>query len=156
MFRQLCLVTAALAAIAASAAAQRGGSRNSDAQAPVYTEENVNRLDRVADYLNLSHEQRKNFKDIMDAGQKEAAPLREQMTESRAELADAIAGGKSAAEIEKANHAYAVLDARMAAIELKAFAQIFKMLDAAQQEKVRPVFVMMNGVFRNKNWMEIQ
>jgi len=156
MFRRLCLVTGVLAAIAGIAAAQRGGSRNSNEDAPVYGEEHTNRLDRVAEYLQLSREQKKNFKDIMDAGQREAAPLREQMAESRAGLAAAIAGGKGSPEIAQASHAYAALEARMAGIELKAFAQIFKMLDAGQQEKVRPVFTMMNGVFRNKNWMDMQ
>ena len=157
MFRQLCLIAAAVAALAPGAAAQRGGSRNNDGDTSVYTQqESKNRLDRVADYLKLSREQKKDFKDIMDAGQKEAAPLREQLIQSREELAAAITGAKGADAIAQATKSYADLEARMAAIEMNAFARIFKLLDAGQQEKVRPVFTMMTGIFKNKNWMVIE
>ncbi len=44
----------------------------------------------------------------------------------------------------------------MAAIEMNAFARIFKLLDAGQQENVRPVFTMMNGIFKTKNWIMIE
>lgn len=157
MFRQLCLIAAAVAALAPGAAAQRGGSRSNDGDTSVYTQqESRNRLDRVADYLKFSRDQKKDFKDIMDAGQKEAVPLREQLIQSREELAAAISGGKAADAIAQATKSYADLEARMAAIEMNAFARIFKLLDAGQQEKVRPVFTMMTGIFTTKNWMLIE
>jgi Spy/CpxP family protein refolding chaperone len=157
MFRQLCLIAVAVAALVPGAVAQRGGSRTNDGDTSVYTQrEPKNRLDRVADYLKLSREQKKDFKDIMDAGQKEAAPLREQLIESRAELAEAITAGKGADAVGRATKSYADLEARMAAIEMNAFARIFKLLDAGQQEKVRPVFTMMNGIFKSRNWMVIE
>ena len=158
MFRQLCLMAVAVAVLAPGAVAQRGGGGRGEEDTSGYNtqERSANRLDRVADYLKLSKEQKKNFKEIMDAGQKEAAPLREQMIQSRAELAAAIAGGKGADAIAPANKTYADLEARMAALEMNAFARIFKLLDAGQQEKVRPVFVMMNGIFKNKNWMVME
>ncbi len=154
MFRQLCLMAVAVVVLAPGAVAQRGGGRSSEEDTSGYNtqERSTSRLDRVADYLKLSKEQKKSFKEIMDTGQKEAAPLREQLIQSRAELAAVIVGGKGADAAAPANKTCADLEARMAAIEMNAFARIFKLLDGGQQEKVRPVFVMMNGIFKNKNW----
>ena len=49
-------------------------------------------------------------------------------------------------------NACAALQTQMAAIEMKAFAKIFKLLDAEQQKSLRPVFMMMSGIFMGKNW----
>ena len=49
-----------------------------------------------------------------------------------------------------------MLEAQMAAIEMKAFAGIYKILDADQRSKSRAVFVMMPGIFKAKNWVDAE
>jgi Spy/CpxP family protein refolding chaperone len=145
------------AAMAVTASAQRGGggSRNSGMgdnmpMAP----SRPSRMDVLERTLSLNKDQRKEVKNIMDEGQKEAAPLRDQMVKGRAEVAAAVQSGK-AESVDQAVKSYAELQMKMAAIELKVFAQIFKALDSDQQQKTRDVFPMMGGIFNGKNWMEV-
>ncbi len=145
------------AALASTALAQRGGGGNrnmGDMGAPMRPSP-PSRLDLLTQFLNLNKDQRKDVKNIMDEGQKEAAPLREQMSKGRGEMAAAVEGGK-AEEIDRAVKSYAALETKMAEIELKSFARIFKLLDSDQQSKTRAVFTMMSGVFQGKNWMEAE
>jgi hypothetical protein len=44
----------------------------------------------------------------------------------------------------------------MTAIEMKAFAGIYKSLEADQKQKSRDVFTMMPGIFAHKNWVEVE
>src|SRR5579883_1031109 len=149
------------AALASTALAQRGGggggNRNNMGgdMGPQVRPAPPSRLDLLTQFLNLSKDQRKDVKNIMDEGRKQAAPLREQMAKSRAEMAAAVEGGK-AEEIDRAVKSYAGLETKMAEIELKSFAQIFKLLDNDQQSKTRAVFTMMAGIFQGKNWTETE
>jgi hypothetical protein len=42
----------------------------------------------------------------------------------------------------------------MVTIELKAFAKIYSGLDSEQKQKSAPLFQMMSGIFKGKNWNE--
>jgi hypothetical protein len=44
----------------------------------------------------------------------------------------------------------------MAAVEMKAFAGIYKDLDSGQQQQGSRLFALVNGVFKGKNWMEME
>ena len=136
--------------------AQRGGSRNSSTMDNMpMSQTRLSRMDIMERALSLNKDQRKDVKNIMDEGQKEAAPVRDQMVKSRADLAAAVESGKADA-VDQATKSYAELETKMAAIELKAFSQVYKLLDADQQQKTRDVFPMMSGVFLGKNWLEVQ
>ena len=157
MFSRYVLLGVLTAALAATASAQRGGGgggRGGGMGGGGGMMSPPNRMEQLTQALNLNKDQRKEVKSILDEGQKEAAPLREQLAQARAQVAAAIDGGKSQAEIDQAVKSYADLQARMAAIEMKAFSRLFKALDADQQQKTRPVFVMMSGLFLSKNWAE--
>jgi hypothetical protein len=147
------------AAMAVTASAQRGGggSRNSGMgdNMQMGSAPRLNRMDMLEKALSLNKDQRKDVKNIMDESQKEATPLREQMVKGRADVAAAVESGK-ADGLDQAVKSYADLETKMATIELKAFAQIFKLLDSDQQAKTRDVFPMMSGVFNGKNWTEVQ
>jgi Spy/CpxP family protein refolding chaperone len=146
-----------MAAMAATVSAQgrnRGNSNMGD-NMPMTSQSRPSRMDMLEKALSLNKDQRKDVKNIMDEAQKEAAPLREQMAKGRADVAAAVEGGKSDA-VDQAVKSYADLETKMAAIELKAFAQIYKLLDSDQQQKTRDVFPMMSGVFNGKNWTEVQ
>jgi Spy/CpxP family protein refolding chaperone len=113
------------------------------------------RLDLISDTLKLDKDQKKKVKTIMDDGQKEATPVKDQMIKARMAIAEAVAAGKGKDEIDKAAAAYAAAEARMHQIELTAFAKIYQALEKDQQAKVRPVFAMMSGIFKGRNWNEM-
>lgn len=141
--------------------AQRGGggggrSRGGDMGAEMPMGRSQNRLDQMDAILKLNKEQKKQVRTIMDDAQKEAAPLRDQIAKSEADLGEAIAEGKSPEEIDKAANAFGSLRAQMTGIEMKAFAKIYQALDKDQQPGAGPVFYMMQGIFNGKNWSEVR
>jgi LTXXQ motif family protein len=154
MMIRLFVIAALLTGIAT---AQRGGSRNnSGANLPPMGQSRVNRLDMLGQMLNLTKDQKKDVKTILDDGQKEAAPLRDQLAKSRAQVAAAIQAGKSQEEVNHAINAYADVQTQMTAVEMKAFAGIYKDLDSAQQQQAPRLFAIMGGIFKGKNWMEVE
>jgi Spy/CpxP family protein refolding chaperone len=131
-----------------------GGGRAGGLSVPNIGPSRMSRLDTMSGILKLTKDQKKEVKSIMEDGQKEAAPLRDELTRSREQIAEAVASGKSQDEINQAVKSYAELEGRMARIELDAFAKVYKLLDSEQQSKSAPVFQMMAGIFNNKNWNE--
>ena len=110
------------------------------------------RLDRISEALKLNKDQKKEVKSILDAGQKEAAPIRDQISKSRLAIGEAVQGGKSDDDLKPLVNAQGALEAQMANIELSAFAKIYKLLDKEQMPQTRGVFPMMRGIFDGKNW----
>jgi Spy/CpxP family protein refolding chaperone len=145
--------------LASSAAAQRGGRRGGGDGAgmniPVGGPATKNHMELMSDALHLSKEQKKDLKALMDEAQKEAAPLRDQMAKGRAQIAGAIQRA-SQEEIDSAIKSYSDLESQMTAIEMKAFAGIYKALQADQKQRLREVFAMMPGIFARKNWVDVE
>jgi Spy/CpxP family protein refolding chaperone len=112
-----------------------------------------NHLEQINEDLKLTKEQKKDVKALMDEAQKEAAPLKEKIAKSRSQVVAAIEAGKQD-EVDAAIKGNSELEAQMAAVEMKAFAGIYKMLDPEQRQKSRTVFVMMPGIFNAKNWVD--
>lgn len=160
------LILAGVLAVA-GASAQRGGGMGGSAGGDMgggmgggmdrggMTGRPTNRLDMISDMLKLDKEQKKQLKTIMDEGQKQATPVKEQILKTRTALAEAVAAGKGQDEIAKMAADYAAAEAQMHQIELSAFARIYKALEKDQQEKVKPLFAMMSGIFKGKNWTEM-
>lgn len=146
------LVIALLAVSLGFAQRNRGGGSNGEMGMPM--SQTPSRLDRIETVLKLNHEQRKQVKSIMDDGQKEAATVRDQLTKSQLEIGEALAGGKSQKEIDKALAGYGQLQAQMAGIEMKAFSKIYQTLDKDQQTNAGQIFYMMQGIFMTRNWNE--
>lgn len=157
--RTLLKLTLAAMLAATLAFAQRGGGSKGggDTMGPM-TPGTVNRFDEISNLLKLNKDQKKLLRSTMDDAQKEAAPLRDQMLKSRTDIGDAVAGGKPQAEIDQAANAFAALESKMAAIEFSAFAKLYNSLDKDQQAStgMSPVFVMMHGLFKNKNWTDVK
>jgi hypothetical protein len=109
-------------------------------------------MERIATMFNLNKDQKKQVKGILDDGQKEALPVRDQMIKGRQTIAQAVAAGKSQDEIDAAIKQYAASQAQMTQVELRAFSKVFLALEKEQQAKVGPFLFMMNGLFKNKNW----
>jgi hypothetical protein len=137
------------------ASAQRGGKGGGGSNAPIIPMSGQpDKLAILTDNLKLSKDQKKLVKTVLDEGQKEAAPLRDEAAKSRQAIGQAISAGKSQDEIDKLVKSDADIESQMAGIEMKAFAQIFKELDKEQQSRARILFQMVDGIFKSKNWNE--
>lgn len=129
----------------------RGDSMGDMAMAP-----SQNRLDIIEGILKLNHDQRKQVKSLLDEGQKEAAPVRDQIVKAELDLGEAAGAGKNQDEIDKEAGVCGTLQAQMTGIEMKAFAKIYQALDKDQQQYAGRVFFMMQGIFKGKNWLEVK
>jgi Spy/CpxP family protein refolding chaperone len=111
------------------------------------------RLDRMADALKLSKDQKRDVKAAMDDAQKEAAPIHDQMLKGDLAIGEAVAAGKSQEEVDKTVNSQAELETRMASIELHAFAKAVSVLEPDQKQRgIQLMFAMVRGAFNGKNW----
>ena len=111
-----------------------------------------NKLDRLGDMLRLSRDQKNGAKEIFDAAQKEATPLRDEILKSRAAIAIAILSQKSQPELDQLLANHGSLMAQMTAIEMRAMAKLSGTLSADQQKRIGPLVAFMSGIFSNRNW----
>ncbi|MFY9724374.1 MAG: hypothetical protein WB579_25780 [Bryobacteraceae bacterium] len=129
-----------------------GGGTGGGDMSPRREQPSGTRMDRITAMLSLDSEQRKQVKDLLDYGQKAAAPVRDQLAAAQLEIAQSVQAGKSQDEIGETIDAYAVLDTQMTAIELRSLAKISKVLTQEQQARLGGLFWMMRGIFKNRNW----
>ena len=140
---------------ASLASAQRGGGGKGAGSGPIMPMNSTpDKLGIITDTFKLTKDQRKLVKTVLDEGQKEAAPLRDEVAKSRQVIGEAVSAGKSQDEIDKLVKSHAGAASQMAGIEMRAFARIFKELDKEQQPRAQVLFQMMNGIFKSKNWNE--
>jgi hypothetical protein len=137
--------------------AQRGGGRGGGGGGggggmPAGMRAQTSRIDTFTTIFTLNKDQKRDVKTLFDDAQKEANPLRDQLSKSRLAIGDAVQAGKAGADLEGVIKANAALEAQMSAIEARTFAKLFKMLDKEQQSKAGAVFAMMKGIFGGKNW----
>ena len=152
MFFRL-LLAGILAATLASAQRGGGGGRGASS-APIMMGNTPDKLAMLTDTLKLNKDQKKLVKTVLDDGQQEAAPLRDEATKTRQAIGEAVSAGKSQDEIDQLVKSHAAIESQMAGIEMKAFAKIYQGLDKDQQTRVQMLFEMMNGIFKSKNWNE--
>ena len=129
-----------------------GGSRDSGMGGGGFPMSVASKFDTIATMLKLDKDQKKALKTTFDDSQKEAAPIRDQMAKARLVIGEAVQAGKSEEEIKTLTSSLGTLEAQMAEIELKAFAQVYKSLEKEQIAGTRGLFPMMKGMFSGKNW----
>jgi Spy/CpxP family protein refolding chaperone len=105
------------------------------------------KMDAISKQLKLTRDQKKQIQSIFDEAHKGAAPLRKQILEGRAKIADAILEGKSQPEIDEIVSSEGALMGQMAATEMRAFADLYKTLKPDQQQKAGQILPMMAGIF---------
>jgi Spy/CpxP family protein refolding chaperone len=154
MRTRLLLIGILAVSIASAQRGGRGGGGGGGMNLPVGGPYTKNHMEQMTDILQLSKEQKKDIKTLMDEAQKEAAPLREQIVKRRAQIAASVQAG-NAEGVDGAIKTYSELEGQMAAIEMKAFAGIYKALDQEQKAKASGVFRMMPGIFSQKNWVDL-
>ena len=113
------------------------------------------RLERFTDMLKLNKEQKSGAKEIFDAAQKEAAPIRDQILKSRGDIATAYLKKQGQPEIDQMLASYGALQAQMTNIELRAFAKLYDSLNPDQQKRVGPAFLLMSGMFNGRSWNRV-
>lgn len=115
------------------------------------------RHDILIDSFQLSRDQERAVKTILDDASKTAAPVRDAILEARAGILAAIQAARPQEDIDAAAQAYAVQSTAMAEIEMRALAEIVQTLTPEQrtnQAAVLSTFRLMRGAFINKNWNE--
>ena len=151
MFFRL-LLAGILAATLASA--QRGGGGKGASSAPIMMGNTPDKLAMLTDTFKLNKDQKKLVKTVLDEGQKDATPLRDEAIKSRLAIGEAVSAGKSQDQIDQLVKSHAAIESQMAGIEMKAFVKIYQGLDKDQQPRAQVLFQMMNGIFKGKNWNE--
>jgi hypothetical protein len=104
-------------------------------------------FDIFADRLKLSKDQKTEAQTVLVDAMKESAPLRQQMAQGRAAIANSMLGSKSVDDQKKAMDAYASMVAQETGIETKAFAKVCAMLKPNQTGKAAAAFEAMAGIF---------
>ena len=89
---------------------------------------------RMANYLNMTPEQRAQAKQVMSAAREQAAPLRQQLKDNHEALFNAIKTGNDA-QIDQITKAQASLTAQLSAIRAHAFEKIYATLTPDQKTK---------------------
>jgi len=117
----------------------------------------TNKLDRLAESLKLTKDQKKDIKQAMDDAQKEATPIKEQLSKSRLALAEAVAANKPKEEQDKASQVVGELETQMISLELHTFAKMAAMLQDEQKkgQGLTSLFLLTNNAFQGKNWNEM-
>lgn len=116
----------------------------------------TNRLETITQILQLNKDQKKFVKTTFDQAQKEAALVRDQLLKSHEEIGAAVQSGRSPEELAGLISSHTALEAQMTQIEMKAFASVFRRLEQIQQGNARSLFLMMRGMFSEKNWNALQ
>ena len=125
----------------------RGGGGTGDDTGGMPRMQRQTPFDIFADRLKLNKDQKVEAQTVLTDAMKESAPLRQQLAQGRAAIANAILGGKSEDEQKKLMDAYTVLVAQVTGIETKAFAKVCATLKPNQQGKAGAAFEVMAGVF---------
>ena len=133
----------------------RGGGGGGGGSLPSVGRAMPSVLDRMVTACNLSKDQRKQFKTILDDASKSAEAFRKQIPQSRVQIGAAVESGKSADEIKKMVEANGLMRAQMAEMEYKAFSELYKTLDADQRRAgAQRLLGMVTGILMKKNWDE--
>jgi len=141
-------------ASSAAPAAQKGGGAKAPSMMNIGT--SSSRLDALEKAFTLTKDQKKAVKTLLDDAHKAAAPIRDALAKTHAALGAAAQGNKGQADIDAAAKAYAEQASLMAAAEMKAMADVMRLLtdqQRADNAAISSTFFLMRGAFvDNKKW----
>ena len=103
--------------------------------------------DQIANRLKLDSDQKTEVNSIFEATTKDAAPIIQQVLKSRQDLANALLGGKSGADIAPLNEALRDAEFQMTGVEVKAFQRVVALLKPNQMSKAPEAFDLMVDIF---------
>lgn len=124
----------------------RGGGDASTIGAPPRVQK-PSQADQVVDKLKLNKDLKNEFEALLEEAQKEAAPVRQKLLETRNAIAVAMVAGKGKEEIDPLLKNYAAVSAEMTGIETRILAKICAKLKPNQQAKAGQAFDLMAEIF---------
>jgi hypothetical protein len=104
-------------------------------------------FDIFADRLKLNKDQKTEALAALTEALKESVPLRQQLMQSKLDIAKAMLSGASADDLKKIMDAYTSAAAQVTGIETKTFAKICATLKPNQQGKAGSAFELLAGMF---------
>lgn len=107
-------------------------------------------LERLADKLNLTGDQRQQASSILEATHESAQPVAQQLRQQRLALLEAVKSGKSDAEIDQLSAAAGSLTGQLTAIRIKGFARIYALLTPDQRTKAQELGEQIRGMLMNR------
>ena len=148
-------VTLVVVAMSTPSFAQRGGG-GGGTRGGEFGGFQLTRLETLTASFELTKDQKKAVKTLLDDAHKNAASNREGLLSAHAAIGAAVAANKSQAEIDAAVKEYGQQAAAMAALEMKTLAQLVSQLEAPQRTNgpaIRTAFFLMRGIFLDaKKW----
>jgi Spy/CpxP family protein refolding chaperone len=93
------------------------------------------RLERLANYLDLTAGQREQSKAILNAAREAARPIRAQLEQGRQALADSVKAGKSKTEIDQLSQSQGALLGQLIAVRAESLGKIYALLTPDQRRK---------------------
>ena len=147
-------VTLVVVAMSTPSFAQRGGGGGT--RGGEFGGFQLTRLETLTASFELTKDQKKAVKTLLDDAHKNAASNREGLLSAHAAIGAAVAANKSQAEIDAAVKEYGQQAAAMAALEMKTLAQLVQQLEPPQRTNgaaIRTAFFLMRGIFLDaKKW----
>jgi len=105
------------------------------------------KADQMINRLKLNKDQKSEFVTILESTAKDAAPVIQQLIKSKDALVNAIANGKSDAEIEPLAKALSESQFQMTGVEVMAFKRVVGLLKPNQVAKAPEAFELMADIF---------
>jgi Spy/CpxP family protein refolding chaperone len=138
-----------------SALAQRGGRGGGEDGPPIPVAQ-PSVLDKMVTACNLSKDQKKQFKTLLDAASKSAEPLRKQIPASLQLIGTAAVSGKNADELKRLMEENGEMRARLSELEYKTFGELYNLLTPDQRKGPggQRLFNLTSGILMKKNWNE--
>ncbi len=128
---------------------QSGGRGDQNAGMPPvgnFRPQKESKADQIVSKLKLSKDQKAEFESILEVSYQDADPVRKQLAQGRAALANATLSGQSADDIAKITTAYTTVEAQMTGLEVKAFQKIYALLKPNQTTHAPEAFDLMAGI----------
>ena len=105
------------------------------------------KADQMLNRLKLSKDQKSEFATILESTAKDAAPVIQQLMQSKNARASAMVNGKSDAELDSLAKAMSGAQFQMTGVEVMAFKRIVGLLKPNQAAKSPEVFELMADIF---------
>jgi Heavy-metal resistance len=148
-------VTFVIVAMSNPSFAQRGGG-GGGMRGGEFGGFQLTRLETLTASFELTKDQKKTVKTLLDDAHKNAASNREGLLSAHAAIGAAVAANKNQTEVDAAVKEYGQQAAAMAALEMKTLAQLVQQLEAPQRtngQAIRTAFFLMRGIFLDaKKW----
>ncbi|MFB3829392.1 MAG: Spy/CpxP family protein refolding chaperone [Bryobacteraceae bacterium] len=116
------------------AAALAAGMLFAQTPAPAPHPGRAGHLERMAQFLNLTPQQREQVKAIFEQARQSAAPIQQQLKQGRESIANAAKSGNDAA-VDSAANAQGVLMGQLIATHAKAMGKVYQLLTPEQKQK---------------------